>query len=86
MPVLHEAAAGRRVRRGTYLAVVERPLSDAVATRDLRALVAAGLLTAEGENRGRCYWATPALAALRERSRRRAGAEDGPFGPGETLF
>ncbi|HUS62211.1 MAG TPA: Fic family protein [Acidimicrobiales bacterium] len=86
---LFDAASGRRLRRGSYLAIVEGDLSDAMATRDLRTLVAADLLTARGERRGRCYVATPELTALRERSRRpRSSRDSDPFAPEEapTLF
>jgi len=86
---LFDAASGRRLRRGSYLAIVEGDLSAAVATRDLRAIVGAGLLTAHGEKRGRYYVATPELAALRERSRRpRSPRESSPYAAEEpsTLF
>lgn len=79
---LFDAASGRRLRRGSYLAIVEGALSEAVATRDLRALVEAALLVAHGEKRGRFYVATPELTALRERSRRpRSGREADPYAP-----
>lgn len=77
LPVLFDAAAGRSVRRGGYLAAAR--VSEAVATRDLRALAAAGLLAATGANRGRCYRATPTLAALADRSRTAATAPADPF-------
>jgi len=73
---LFDAASGRRLRRGTYLAVLEAEVSEAVATRDLRALVEAGLLVAHGEKRGRHYMATPELYKLRERSRRPRSPQD----------
>jgi Fic family protein len=66
---LYEAAAGRRLRRSTYLAISDPPVSDPVATRDLRALTAAGLIEARGENRGRFYVAGEELAELAARSR-----------------
>ena len=51
-------------------------MSEAVATRDLRALVEAGLLVAHGEKRGRYYVATPELTKLRGRSRRQRSPQD----------
>ncbi|MGH7350689.1 MAG: Fic family protein, partial [Candidatus Rokuibacteriota bacterium] len=84
---LSDAASGRRLRRGSYLAIVEGDLSEAVATRDLRALVEAGLLIAHGEKRGRYYVATPELTALRKRSRRPRSPRDSesdPYAPDES--
>jgi len=68
LPALFEAASGRRLRRGAYLAIAEAPLSEAAATRDLRQLVDAELLEAHGEKRGRYYRAAPKLAALYQRA------------------
>lgn len=84
---LFEVAAGRRLRRGSYLAIVEPSVSEAVATRDLRALVEAGLIEARGERRGRFYVATAEVAGLREKTRSGRSEAD-PFAPeeGETLF
>jgi Fic family protein len=53
MLALHDAAFGYRVRNATYRKAAA--VSDAVASRDLGALVAAGLLVAQGEKRGRIY-------------------------------
>jgi Fic family protein len=80
LPALLEAAAGRPVRRSSYLATAR--VSEAAGSRDLRALAAAGLLAATGTNRGRCYRATPALAALADRCREPAGAAADPWAPG----
>lgn len=74
---LFDAATGRRLRRGSYLAIVEGQLSEAVASRDLRALVEADLLVAHGEKRGRYYLATTELSRLGERSRRPLSPRDG---------
>ena len=41
--------------------------TEATASRDLRQLVAAGLLQAHGEKRGRYYTATKELLAVRSR-------------------
>lgn len=63
---LFEAARGFRVRNATY-----RPLSDVTeqtASRDLRQLVAVGLLEPKGERRGRHYVASDRLRDLRARS------------------
>lgn len=77
---LFDAAQGRRIRRSSYLASLEDPVSDAVATRDLRNLVAAGLLVAHGERRAREYRASPEVAALQISVRRRA-ADVGSLDP-----
>lgn len=62
LPALAEAARGLRLRRSTYRALAD--IEDATATRDLRALVAGGLLLAEGEKRGRSYVASSGVRAL----------------------
>lgn len=66
---LFDAASGRRLRRGSYLASLEEPVSEAVATRDLRQLVDRGLLESHGEKRGRFYTRTARLAEVHARSR-----------------
>ena len=53
LDVLYFAALKFRVRRSTYIAQVD--VDERTATRDLRALVDAGLLEAVGETRGRHY-------------------------------
>ena len=62
---LAPATWGLSVRAATYRAAVGE-LSDAAASRDLRRLADAGLLTPHGEKRGRHYRAPPELQALRE--------------------
>jgi Fic family protein len=57
-----EAAMGHRVRNSSYRANAE--VSYSVATKDLKALVDAGLLQPRGERRGRSYVATEETAAL----------------------
>jgi len=56
---LAEAAYGFRVRNATYRSIVDitygEPVSDLTASRDLRAIVAAGLFSPIGEKRGRFY-------------------------------
>ncbi|MCU1603502.1 MAG: hypothetical protein JWO22_4211 [Frankiales bacterium] len=60
---LFDAAQGLRLRRSRY----ERSagVEDRTASRDLTALVEAGLLVAEGETRARVYRATEALSRIR---------------------
>ncbi len=69
IPVLWDAAMGYRVRNATYRAIFEEigePISEAVAGRDLRQLVEAGLLIPKGERRGRHYLRSPELRSYRE--------------------
>jgi len=65
---LMDAANGLRVRNSGYRKAVE--ISDEVASRDLRQLVEAHLLEAQGQRRGRCYtagaWLIEAYKATRE--------------------
>lgn len=71
---LCDAARGWRLRRSLYMKLVRsatgQEISDAVATRDLRALVDADLLDAVGERRGRTYEPTHALRAVWDEIRR----------------
>jgi len=60
---LFNAAMGYRVRNATYRSLAE-DVSELVASRDLRALVDAGLLKPEGGGRGRTYSRTAELARL----------------------
>jgi Fic family protein len=71
-----QAAFGLRVRNSSYRASAD--ISNNLASRDLKALVDAGLLIGEGEKRGREYTASPAILAIRERHRIRR-ADDDPF-------
>jgi Fic family protein len=82
---LAEAALGFRLRNTSYRSVIDvtygEELSDLTASRDLRAIVEAGLLEPIGNSRGRYYTAKP---VLREEFRRirehRAPREvDDPF-------
>jgi Fic family protein len=79
---LVEAASGLRVRNPTYRAAAE--VSENVASRDLKLLVDAKLLIAEGEKRGRQYVAAAKLRAIHERARLPRKDED-PFGPQAAL-
>lgn len=70
---LYDAAMGWRVRRSMYQSVLEHALeaiSDQAATRDLKALVDAGLLVPRGEKRGRFYVGDSSLMELREQALR----------------
>lgn len=74
IPALFNAALGYRIRNATYRTLAD-DVSELVASRDLRALVEAGLLTPEGERRGRTYTASPTLRAI-ERSVRSPRTRD----------
>lgn len=64
---LYDAALGFRLRRSSY---VRRTGVDArTASRDFRAMLDAGLLSAVGQTRGRHYVAGPALAPIRQVTR-----------------
>ncbi len=62
---LSDAARGRRMRNASYRIAVEESFGLEIevptASRDLRACVAAGLLEAQGETRGRVYVRSPEL-------------------------
>jgi Fic family protein len=64
---LSDAAMGYRVRSSHYKHSAD--VSNVVASRDLRAMVNAGLLTAKGERRGRLYVGTEYLKAIAEKIR-----------------
>jgi Fic family protein len=66
---MFDAVLGYRVRRATYLKRAE--ISDQTATRDLAALVSAGILTAQGNGRGRYYIAGEPIRQIRDRRRAR---------------
>lgn len=71
LPALWDAAMGFRIRNATYRAIFEEsgedPISEAVASRDLRQLVDAGLLVPRGEKRGRIYLPGKELWEMRRR-------------------
>ncbi|SED75121.1 Fic family protein [Amycolatopsis tolypomycina] len=76
---LFDAMIGLRVRNATYRSYFEdspEEITEATASRDLRALVAAGLLEANGEKRGRHYVAKPPLVEIRQRARAARGPKD----------
>ena len=82
---LADASRGRRLQRSIYSKLVEitdgDPISDLSASRDLRGLTDAGLLTAQGAGRGRTYHGSPDLRQLWSeiRSNRPLRAEDDPY-------
>jgi Fic family protein len=67
---LSDIALGLRLRRNSYLSVVEsstgEEISDLTATRDLQAMVRAGLLIPRGETRGRYYVGSPSILEMRD--------------------
>ena len=83
---LMQAARGRRLNRSLYLSIVKsaagKEVSDAMATRDLAAMAAAGLLVPVGEKRGRHYLPSESLAALEReiRDMQPARPELDPYG------
>ncbi|MYG94108.1 MAG: Fic family protein [Acidimicrobiia bacterium] len=66
--VLADAARGRRLRRSIYIHLVEftegESISDLSASRDLKAMVDAGVLEAKGAGRGRTYHGSEELRSL----------------------
>jgi hypothetical protein len=60
---LYPAALGLKVRRPVYEKDADVELGT--ANRDLRMMVGAGLLVAQGETRGRYYVGTPELKQIR---------------------
>lgn len=77
---LLEASGGARIRNASYR--VSADVSNNLASRDLKSLVDAGLITPEGERRGRYYVAADAVRAIRERHRMPRGIDD-PFATAE---
>ena len=73
---LVQAAFGSKVRNSSYR--VSADISKNLASRDLKELVDADLLVPEGEKRGRCYTASPTVAAIRQKLRLPKKADD-PF-------
>ena len=53
---------GYKIRNATYRKSAD--VSDQTATRDLKALVDAGLIAPKGSKRGRYYLASPAILAI----------------------
>ena len=73
---LVESAFGRRVRNASYR--ISADVSNNLASRDLKALVDAGLLVSEGEKRGRHYVASDQVRKIRQQHRLPKQVED-PF-------
>ena len=82
---LADAARGRRLRRSIYAHLVELtdgdPISDLSASRDLKAMVDAGILEPKGAGRGRTYHGTEELRRLwiDIRADRPPRADDDPY-------
>ncbi len=65
---LFDAASGLRVRNATYRAIfaeMDEPIAEQTASKDLRNMVAAKLLSPVGAKRGRFYQASDELLTLR---------------------
>jgi Fic family protein len=74
------AATGLRVRRATYLSVIDDEISEQAAGRDLKALTERGLLIPHGEKRGRYYTGSERLQDVwREIRSQRTGRPADPF-------
>jgi Fic family protein len=82
---LAEVALGLRLRRNSYRTVIEASAGEAIseltASRDLQAMVKAGLLTPRGETRGRYYVGSASMLKVRDdiRAGRPPRAEYDPF-------
>lgn len=74
--VLADAATGLRVRNATYRSIAE--ITENLASKDLKLLVAEGLLISHGEKRGRFYLASDPLKAIRAKTTENRRIED-PF-------
>lgn len=84
IPALFDATNGYRLRRSTYSAALRDngdEVSDQTATRDLKTLVDAGVLTAQGDKRGRVYAAAEPLIEIGSEARasRQAKRLEDPF-------
>jgi len=77
---LYDAAFGVRLRNGLYRKLVgetlDEQISELTASRDLKAMVDAGLLEPVGERRGRHYTARESVVDLRRRIRDARPARD----------
>jgi len=73
---LADGSIGLRVRNATYRSIAM--ISENLASRDLKALVAEGLLIPQGEKRGRFYLAADFLKSIRARTRETRNVAD-PF-------
>jgi hypothetical protein len=77
---LSAAALGFRLRNSTYRSILEatagEEISELKASRELKAMVSAGLLRPVGERRGRYYVADPTLLEIQQRIRRERPPRD----------
>ena len=84
---LMHSAQGWSLKRSLYMRIVRsatgEEISDAMATRDLAAMAAAGLLEPVGEKRGRHYRPSESLRALEQEIRAMQPARPAidPYGP-----
>ncbi len=69
MDVMFDAVLGYRVRRALYLK--RSDITEQTATRDLAALASEGILTPQGNGRGRYYIAGEPIREIQERRRSR---------------
>ena len=74
---MFDAVLGYRVRRATYLKRAE--VTDQTATRDLATLASEGILTPQGNGRGRYYTAGEPLSRIQERRRARRAPLRDPY-------
>jgi Fic family protein len=74
---LADGAIGLAVRSARYRSLTE--ISMQLASRDLASLVREGLLVPKGERRGRSYFASDALRAIRDRTREPRPQLEDPF-------
>ncbi|MEX0789523.1 MAG: Fic family protein [Actinomycetota bacterium] len=74
IPAMYDAAQGLRIRNAIYRQLSD--LSEQTASRDLRALVANGLLRPNGERRGRFYTAEAELTEIWQSIRGRRNPRD----------
>ena len=88
LPAVFDAALGIGIRNATYRATIaaelEEEITEATASRDLRDLVAADLLTPKGEKRGRTYLPSKRLTDIRVNAANQTGIprdDSDPFAP-----
>jgi Fic family protein len=74
---MFDAVLGYRVRRATYLKHAD--ITEQTATRDLASLASAGIVTAQGNGRGRYYTGGEPIRQIQERRRARRGPLTDPY-------
>jgi Fic family protein len=77
MDALFDAVLGYRLRRAIYLK--RSDVTDQTATRDLAALASEGILTPQGNGRGRYYIAGEPIRQIQERRRARRAPLRDPY-------